>query len=176
MSSKKRELRETLRPAVKLLVLREIRFMQMEESLAPSFVLDELSRSIQEAKREIVSVVRLMPEEERDPLLRGILRRSVDEEIDRAVALRRNRCLRCVYIRYVDRAGERYEVFPVRERRAVSIGCAVDRQTPGIHCKHFAERLNAIAMEDFLGEVSFLYQLREMFDEMTEFWKEYLTR
>jgi len=176
MSRGKPELTEVLKPAVRVLILQEVRLLQFEESLAPPFILNDIARSIQEAKREISGYLRLMSRDERDRLLRRMLRQVLDEEIDRTVKWRETRCLRCVNIRYVDRAGTRHGVFPLGENRAVSVGCVVNRQSPGIHCKRFTERLTAVSLEDHLRGVALLYELREMFDQMTQLWEEYLTK
>ncbi len=167
---------EVLKPAIRVLILQEVRLLQFEESLAPPFILEDIARSIQEAKQAVSGYLRLMPEEKRDRLLRRMLRQVLDEEIDRTVEQRRTRCLRCINIRYVDRAGTRHGVFPHGENRAVSVGCVVNRQTPGIHCKNFTERLTAVSLGDHLGGVALLYELREMFDQMAQLWEEYLTK
>jgi len=172
----KRELTEELKPALRVLILQEVRLLQFEQSLAPTFILNEIARSIQDAKREVSGYLRLISRDERDRLLRRMLRQVLNEEIDRTVEGRKTRCLRCVNIRYVDRTGTRHGAFPLGEKRAVSVGCVVNRQTPGMHCKHFTERLTAVSLEDHLGGVALLYELREMFDQMTQLWEEYLTK
>ena len=78
MESKKRELKEALRLAVKSLVLQEVRMIQLEQASPPPFVLDEMVRSIEEAKRKVIALVRLMRPKEREALLKGLVRKSVD--------------------------------------------------------------------------------------------------
>ncbi len=48
-----------------------------------------MARSIQEAKRQVMALVRLMPPKERDALIKRLIRQSVDEEIDQAIQVRK---------------------------------------------------------------------------------------
>ena len=65
----KSELRKALRLAIKTLVIQEVRGLQLERTTTPSFIIDEMARSIQEAKRKVISLVRLMPSKERSDLI-----------------------------------------------------------------------------------------------------------
>jgi hypothetical protein len=172
----KRELTEALKPKIKVLILQEVRLLQLEQSLSPRLMIEELTRSIQEAKRQVGGLVRLMAQEERNALIKKIIQQSLEEEIDRAADLRRNRCLRCVRVRYVSKGGTNHSDLPHgRELRAYRIGCVIEGQAPGIHCTHFSQSSGGVSLGGYLEQMTLLYELREMFDEMNEIW-EYLTK
>src|SRR4030042_6069111 len=114
MAKGKRELTETLKPKVKVLILQEVRLLQLEQSLSPRLMIEELTRSIEEAKRQVGGLVRLMAQDERNALIKKINQPSLEEEIDRAAGLRRNRCLRCVRVRYFDKGGTNHFSLPHR--------------------------------------------------------------
>jgi len=117
-----------------------------------------------------------MAQEERDALIKKMVQQSLEEEIDRATDLRRNRCLRCVRIRYFDKGGTNHSSLPHGgELRAYKIGCVIEGQAPGIHCTHFSQSSGGVSLEGYLEQMTLLCELREMFDEMKEIW-EYLTR
>jgi len=176
MAKGKRELTEALKPRIKVLILQEVRLHQLEQTLSPRFMTEELTRSIQEVKRQVSELVRLMAQEERNALIKKIIQQSLEEEIDRAADLRRNRCLRCVRVRYVSKGGANHSDLPHgRELRAYKIGCVIEGQAPGIHCTHFLQSSGGVSLEGYLEQMTLLYELREMFDEMDEIW-EYLTR
>lgn len=175
MPKGKRELTEALKPAIKVLILQEVRLLQMGRSLTPSFVISEISRSIQETKGQVSAQVRFMSEKERKALVKKMIHQSLDEEIDRATELRRDRCFRCVHVRYFDGSGTSHEEFLCREDCIRGVGCAIEGQTPGGHCRRFAESSRGVSMGDYLEQMTLLYELREMFDEMEEVW-DYLTK
>jgi hypothetical protein len=176
MPKGKRELNEALKPRIKVLILQEVRLLQLEQSLSPRFMVEELTRSIQEMKRQVTGLVRLMAQEERNDLIKKMVQQSVEEEIDRAADLRRNRCLRCVRVRYVSKGGTNHLSLPHGgELRAYKIGCVIEGQAPGIHCTHFSQSSGGVSLEGYLEQMTLLYELREMFDEMNEIW-EYLTK
>jgi hypothetical protein len=176
MPKGKRELNEALKPRIKVLILQEVRLLQLEQSLSPRFMVEELTRSIQEMKRQVTGLVRLMAQEERNALIKKMVQQSVEEEIDRAADLRRNRCLRCVRVRYVSKGGTNHLSLPHGgELRAYKIGCVIEGQAPGIHCTHFSQSSGGVSLEGYLEQMTLLYELREMFDEMNEIW-EYLTK
>ena len=176
MAKEKRELTEALKPRIKVLILQEVRLHQLEQTLSPRFMTEELTRSIQEVKRQVSELVRLMAQEERNALIKKIIQQSLEEEIDRAADLRRNRCLRCVRVRYVSKGGANHSDLPHgRELRAYKIGCVIEGQAPGIHCAHFSESSGGVSLGGYLEQMTLLYELREMFDEMDEIW-EYLTK
>ncbi len=176
MAKGKRELKEALKPKIKVLLLQEVRLHQLEQSLSPRFMIEELTRSIHEAKRQVSGLVRFVPQEERNALIKKIVQQSLEEEIDRATDLRRNRCLRCVHVRYFDNCGVNHSCLPCkRELRATEVGCVIDEQTPGVHCTYFSKSSGGVTMREYLEQMTLLYELREMFDEMDEIWG-YLTK
>ncbi len=175
MATKKREVRDALKPAIKVLVLQEVRSLQMDQFFTPPLMAEEISRSIQEAKRKISGLVRLIDPKERNTLIKEVLLQSLDEEIERAIELRRNRCLRCAHARYHDNEGTDYAELPCGEIEIHGIGCVVCDQTPGVHCTHYTLSARGVSLERYLEQMTLLYELREMFDEMEEVW-EYLTR
>ncbi len=176
MHKGKREPTEALKPRVKVLILQEVRLLQLEQSLSPRLMIEELTQSIQEAKRQVSTVARLMAQEERNALIKKMIQRSLEEEIDWAADLRRNRCLRCVHVRYVDKGGTNHSNLPHgRELRAYKIRCVIEGRTPGIHCTYFSQSSGGVSLGGYLEQMTLLYELREMFDEMNEIW-EYLTK
>jgi len=173
MASEKKEERKALRLAIKTLILQEVRAIQHEQVHSPAFIIDDMARSIQEAKRQIMVLVRLLPLKERNVLIKRLIRQSIDEEIDQAIHVRKTRCLRCIHVRYFDNAGSSHIRLPFGMERAHLIGCEI---TPaGIQCQNFAESRTAVSIEDYLGEMSFLYEVREMFEQFEEIW-DYLTQ
>ena len=170
MATKKRKSPDALEPAIKVLVLQEVRLLQMVPSFAPPVMIEEISRSIQEAKREISGMVGWISGEERNALIKKMLRKSLDEEIERAIELRQNRCLRCVHVRYHDIQGAAHADLPAGGIQIHGIGCAVDGQTPGVHCTHYTLSAHGVSFGGYLEQMTLLYKLREMFDEMEEVW------
>ena len=164
-----------MKQPIKVLILQEVRLLQMGRSLTPSFVISEIVRSIQETKGQVSTLVRFMSDKEREALVKKIIHQSLDEEIDQATELRRDRCLRCVHVRYFDGSGISHEEFLCRENNIRAFGCAIEGQTPGVHCMSFSESSKGVSLGDYLEQMTLLYELREMFDEMEEVW-EYLTR
>jgi hypothetical protein len=175
MPKGKREMTEALKPTIKVLILQEVRLLQMGRSLTPSFVISEISRSIQEAKGQMSARVRFMSQKERNALVKKMIRQSLDEEIDRATELRRERCFRCVHVRYFDGSGTSHAAFLCREDCIRAVGCAIEGQTPGVHCRSFSESSRGVSLGAYLEQMTLLYELREMFDEMEEVW-DYLTK
>ena len=172
MRAEKKELRRALKLAIKGLIIQEVRLLQLEKSRPPAFILDEMARSIQEAKSQVMTLVRLMPPKERNLLIKRLVRQSVDEEIDQAIRVRKTRCFRCLHVRYFDEAGSSHVNLPFGMERAYVIGCEV---TPvGIQCQNFVESSRAFSTEDYLNEMAFLYEVKEMFDQFEEIW-DYLT-
>ena len=175
MVSERKELREALKLAIKGLIIQEFRVLRLEQSYTPSFVRDEMAHSIQEAKREIIGLVRRIPSQERNALIKRFIRQSVDEEIDRAIQLRENRCLRCLHMRFYDEARNAHVRLPVGTRRARIVGCDQVRPAPRVRCQRFVEITRATSLGGYLDEMALLYELREMFDQFDEMW-DYLTR
>jgi hypothetical protein len=173
MPSEKKELREVLRFGIKTLILQEVRVLQLERAYTPSFIVDEIARSIQEAKRQVISLVRLMPPKERNSLIKRFIRQSIDEEIDRAIQLRENKCIRCIHGRFYDELGTAHMNLPIGITRAKTIGC--DKLQPSLRkkCRRFIETSMALSLGDYLNEMTLLYELREIFDRFEEIWKDY---
>ena len=176
MEARKKELREALKSAIKGLIIQEVRVIQLEQSSLPPFVRDEMVRSIEEAKRQVIDLVRLMRPRERETLIRRLIRQSVDEEIDQAIRVRQKRCFRCVHVRYFDEAGVSHAAFPIGEERARVIGCEMISSPSGVECRSFIETALAISIGDYLDEVSVLYEVRQMFDQFERIWEDYLTK
>jgi len=176
MESKKKELREALKLVIKGLILQEARRTQLEQSSPAPFVLDEMIRSIEEAKRQVVALVRLTRPREREALIKRLIRQSVDEEIDQAIRVRQKRCFRCTHVRYFDESGAPHAAFPIGEERARVIGCEMISSPSGVECWSFIESSLAISIGDYLDEMSILYEVRQMFDQFEKIWEDYLTR
>lgn len=173
MPLNKKELREALRLAIKTLIIQEVRVLQLERATTPSFIIDEMARSIQEAKREIISLVRLMPSKERNVFIKRLIRQSIDEEIDQGVQVRKNKCFRCIHVRYFDEEGSPYVNLPIGIRQVQIMGCDEIRTASKGRCRRFVERARATSLEDYLSEMALFYELREMFKRFKEIWKEY---
>jgi len=169
-------LREALKLVVKNLVLQEVRVIQLGQSSAPPVVLDEMVRSIEEAKRQVMTLVRWLPTREREVFIKRLIRQSVDEEIDQAIRVRQKRCFRCVHVRYFDESGAPHAAFPVGEERARVIGCEVISSPSGKECRSFVESSLAASVNDYLDEMSILYEVKEMFDRFERIWEDYLTK
>jgi hypothetical protein len=172
----KRELREALKLAIKGLIIQEARVLQLERAHCPSFIIDEMERSIEEARRQIITFVRFMPPKERDALIRRLVCRSVDEEIDQVIRVRKTRCFRCIHVRYFDDAGTSYDVFPSTRDRARMMGCEVIRTASRTGCRSFTENPLANSIGDYLDEMSILYEVKEKFDQLEKIWEDYLTK
>ena len=176
MDSRKKELREALKLVIKNLIIQEVRVIQLEQSSSPPFMIDEMIRSIEETKRQVTALVRLMRPRERESLIKRLIRQSVDEEIDQAIRVRRKRCFRCIHVRYFDESGASHSTFPIGEERARVIGCEMISSPSGVECRSFVESSLAISIGDYLDEMSTLCEVKEMFDQFERIWEEYLTR
>ena len=174
MAPKEKEQRQALKMGIKTLILQEVRLLRLEHSFTPAIMVDEMSRSIQDTKKEIVKLVKPMAQKERAPLLKKMIRRAVDEEIDRAVQLRKVKCIRCLHGRFYDEAGTPHTSLPVKARAEI-IGC--DKLRPSLRksCRRFVEMSMAGSLEDYLNEMTLLYEFRDVMDRIEEIWKDYLT-
>ncbi len=174
MAVKDKELREAIKLGIRTLILQEVRLLRLEHSFTPRVLIDEMSRSIQETKKEIIKLTRTMPQKERATFLKRMIRRGVDDEIDRAVQLRKTRCIRCLHGRFYDEADTPHMDLPVRTR-AATIGC--DKLRPSLRksCRRFVETSKAVTLDQYLNEMTLLYEFRELADRFEEIWKEYLT-
>ena len=173
MPTEQRQLRDALKLAIKGLILQEVRAVQLEQVRSPSFILDEIVRSIQETMRKIIGLVRFMPAKERDVLIKRLILQSVDEEIEQTIQVRKNRCFRCAHIRFYDEGKTAHVRLPIGTRRAEMIGCDKPRPADGVRCRRFVEATRAISLDDYLDEMALLYKLRETITRMREVW-EYL--
>src|SRR4030067_1125821 len=113
MASKKKELREVLRLGIKTLILQEVRLLRLERTFTPHIILDEISRSIQDAKREIANLAQTIDRRERAVLLKRMIREAVDEEIDRAIRLRKKKCIRWIHGRFYDESATAHLNLPL---------------------------------------------------------------
>jgi hypothetical protein len=175
MPSEKKELREALRLGIKTLILQEVRLLRLERAFTPRIIIDEMSRSIEETKRTIVKLTQAMDDKVRGALLKRMIRKAVDEEIDRAIELRKARCIRCLHGRFYDEAGTPYVNLPVKTR-AKTIGCDKLRPTLRKSCQRFVEMSMAASLDDYLNEITFLYEFRNVLNRIEEIWKEYFIK
>ncbi len=168
-------MREAIKLGIRTLILQEVRLLRLEHSFTPHVMIDEMSRSIGETKKEIVRLTRRIAQKERATLLKKMIRQGVDEEIDRAIQLRRTRCVRCLHGRFYDESGTAHSGLPVKTR-AEKIGC--DKLRPGLRksCRRFVEMSKAASLDQYLNEMTLLYEFRELIDKIEEIWKGYLTK
>jgi hypothetical protein len=172
----KKALRQALKLGMKTLIFQEVRLLRLERSFTPHFLIEEISGSIQETKRTIVKLAEGMEHKERTALLKKMLRETMDKEIDRAIQLRSNKCLRCVHGRFYDEAGIPHANLPIGTNQAQALGC--DRLRPDLRkkCRRFVEVRMAASLEDYLNEITLLYEFKDLIDRINEIWKEYFTR
>lgn len=175
MPIKDKELKEAIRLGIRTLILQEVRLSRLERSFTPHIIIDQMSHSIQDTKKEIVKLTKTMAWKERAILLKRMIRQAVDEEIDRAIQLRKTRCIRCLHGRFYDEAGTAHVDLPVRTR-AETIGCDKVRPSLRKSCKRFVEMSMATSLDQYLNEMTLLYEFRELIDRIEEIWKEYLTQ
>lgn len=166
---------EALRVKVKGLVLQEIRLYRLRESLTPEVMIEDISRSIEEMKREIVRWTRTMSYRERTSLLKKMMQEAVDEEIDRAIQLRKNRCLRCIHGRFYDQSGTPFIILPKDPTLVQTMGCELESDPEDI-CKRFIETASALSLEEYLDEVNLLYEFRQWVDRLEEIWQDYFIK
>jgi len=175
MQVKDKELRDAVKLGIRTLIIQEVRLLRLEHSLTPHVIMDGMAQAIRETKKEIIKLTRAMAQKERTVLLKKMIRQAVDEEIDKAIQLRKTRCIRCLHGRFYDEAGMAHRGLPVR---AVvdTIGC--DKLRPGLRksCRRFVETSKAASLDQYLNEMTLLYEFRELTDRFEEIWKEYLTK
>jgi len=173
MPIRDKELREAIKLGVKTLILQEVRLLRLERSFTPHIIIEEISHSIQDTKKEIVKLTKTMAQKERTVLLKKMIRQAVDEEIDQAIQLRKTRCIRCLHGRFYDGEGTAHMNLPVRTR-AEKIGC--DKLRPSLRksCRRFVEMSKAASLDQYLNEMALLYEFRELIDRIEEILKEYL--
>ena len=64
-----KELRKAIKLGIKTLIIQEVRLLRLEHSFTPRIMIDEVSRSIQETKREIAKMTKVVGQKERAALL-----------------------------------------------------------------------------------------------------------
>ena len=172
----KRDLRETLKFGIKTLILQEVRLLRLERSFTPNVIIDEMSQSIQDTRRELVKLTKAMGQRERKLLLKRMIRQAVDEEIDRAIELRKTKCIRCLHGRFYDEAGTAHVNLPIGTSLAQTIGC--DKLRPGLRksCRRFVEISMGTSLDDYLNEITFLYEFRDIINRMEQIWKDYFIK
>ena len=175
MPVKDRELKKAIELGIKTLIIQEVRLLRMEHSFTPHIIIDEMSQSIQSTKREIVKLAKAIGQKERGLLLRKMIRQAVDEEIDRAIELRKTKCIRCLHGRFYDEAGAAHLTLPVKIR-AKTVGC--DKLQPSLRksCRRFVEAFQAVSLEDYFNEMTLLYDFRELINRIEEIWRDYLVK
>ena len=174
--ARKKDREANLKLAVKNLITQEIRFLQLGRNLTPSFVSQSVSSSVEGAKKEVVRTAQGMKQQEWAELIRKMIRKVIDEEIERTIQLRKTRCFRCIHIRFYDEKGAPHLNLPIGTRGVEIIGCAKTDRDDRERCQHFVETSMAISLEDYLDDMTILYELREMFDRFDEIWKDYLNK
>src|SRR4030043_1460268 len=105
MPLKEKELKEVLRLGIKTLIIQEVRLLRLEHSFTPPIIIDEMFQSSRGTKREIAKLAKAIAQKERTVLLKRMIRQAMDEEIDRAIELRKTRCIRCLHGRFYDEEG-----------------------------------------------------------------------
>jgi hypothetical protein len=175
MPVKRRELSSAIKLGIKTLIFQEVRLLRLEHSFTPHIIIDEMSRSIQDTKRGIVKLAKAMAQKEREVLLKRMIRQAVNEEIDRAIELRKTRCIRCLHGRFYDEEGIDYVNLPIKTV-AKTIGC--DKLRPNLRksCRRFVEMSMTASLDEYLNEMVLLYEFRDVIDRIEEIWKGYLLR
>jgi len=87
-----KELKKTLYILIKRLINQEVRFLRLKQIFIPEILIDEISRSIEDTKDEVARLMRGLSFDEREALLHKMLKEAVDDEIEKAIAFRKNRC------------------------------------------------------------------------------------
>ena len=175
MPVKEKELKEAVKMGIKTLIIQEVRLLRLERTFTPPFVIEEMSHSIQDTKKEIIKLARAMAQKEKAALLKRMVRQTVDEEIERAIELRKTRCVRCLHGRFYDEAGMAHTSLPVNTR-AETVGC--DKLRPSLRksCRRFAEISTAASLDQYLNEMTLLYEFRDMISRIDEIWKDYFVK
>jgi hypothetical protein len=174
MAPKEKALREALKSAIETLINQEIRLLRLGQIDTPPFITEEVSYSILESKREVIELTRSMVHKEKMVLIKRMIQQVVDEEIDRAIRLRKNKCIRCIHGRFYDELGTPHMNLPIGIIRVQTIGCDKLRPSLRNRCRRFVEKESATSLEDHLRGMGLLYELREMFERFKEIWEDYL--
>jgi hypothetical protein len=176
MQLKDKELREAIKLGIKTLIVQEVRLLQLEHSFTPHIIIEEMSQSIQDTKKEIIKLSEAIAQRERAVFLKKMIRQAVDKEIDRAIELRKTKCIRCLHGRFYDEEGTAYSNLPVGVHQALTVGCDQLRPDLRKRCRRFVEISMGSSLERHLHEVTLLYEFREMMDRIEEIWKDYFAQ
>jgi hypothetical protein len=175
MPVQQKELKKAIKIGIRTLILQEVRLLRLEHSVIPHMIIDQLSHSIRESKKDIVRLAKAMDQRERAVFLRKMICQTVDEEIDRAIELRKTRCVRCLHGRFYDEAGTAHASLPVKTT-AEAIGCDKLRPVLRKSCRRFVEMSTAPSLDQYLNEMTLLYEFRDVIDRIEEIWKDYLVK
>jgi hypothetical protein len=175
MPVQQKELKKAIKIGIRTLILQEVRLLRLEHSVIPHMIIDQLSHSIRESKKDIVRLAKAMDQRERAAFLRKMICQTVDEEIDRAIELRKTRCVRCLHGRFYDEAGTAHASLPVKTT-AEAIGCDKLRPVLRKSCRRFVEMSTAPSLDQYLNEMTLLYEFRDVIDRIEEIWKDYLVQ
>src|SRR4030042_5881356 len=146
---------ESLRSAIKALVIQEVRLLRAEQACPSLFLIRKMKRSIQETKDRVMALTRSMDSHERNLLIKRTIDQSVEEEIDEAIEARRNKCFRCIHIRYFDESGAAHLDLPygVGGEAACDVSalqiCCENPSIPGTSCGEFVEKSGAVPLEEY---------------------------
>lgn len=173
MPSEKKELVNALRSVIKILITREVRLLRLKQMDPPSFLLDGIVESIQETKREIIDLVQPVGHKERSLLLKRLVREAVHKEIDRSIQLRKNRCFRCLHMRFYDETGKAHEKLPYGKFQIEIVGCDAVESSSEKECRQFVEKSIATSLQNYLNEVAVFYEVGETFEQFKEIWEDY---
>jgi hypothetical protein len=162
---------DTLGLEIKTLVIQEVRLLRARQAYPSPFVIRDIRQSIEETKKKIVDLLRGIDPQKRNRLMKRIIDQTVNEEIDHAIEARKDRCLRCSQIRYFDETGTAHIDLPrgTRDVSKLTIGCEYPC-APEKSCTGFKERPDAVPIEEYVMEVTFFYEVKEMFGEVEKIW------
>ena len=166
-------MKKALKSAIENLVDQEVRLLRLERIDTPPIIVEQVALLIRQSKGEVMSLTQSLAPRERTSLIRRMVREAMDEEIEQAIRVRKNRCLRCIHVRYYDERGAPYVNLPVGVRQAEVIGC--DEIRPASEeCRRFLERRGTASLQDYLDEIALLYELREVLLRVRKNWEDYL--
>jgi len=169
------DVNEALRSTIRVLVIQEVRLLRTEEAYPSPFVIGEMKRSIQETKGQVTMLLRTMDQRERNRLLKEIINEALEEEMDLAIQARKDRCLRCIHLKYFDQTGKGHRQLPLGPDLAETIGCE-EVCEPGMTCQEYVEKRSAVRLDAYVSEMNFFCEVLEMFDRLERIWEDYLTR
>ncbi len=164
-----------LRRDIRRLVLQEIRLLRLRQIFSPDIIIDEISRSIEDTKAKIVRLTRYISFKKRERLLHQMLMDAIDEEIDKTIRFRSNRCLRCINVRFYDDSESSYEILPSANDLIKTIGCNYHSLSSELRCERFVE-ISSSNLESYLNDMSLLYEFREFIEQLEEIWQKYFLR